>query len=109
MSAYVMESGGYNVGRGLGNGPGDGLVDGLRRFVFRLFAAMAIVLVVLLGLALFVPLVLIWVIYVTVRSVAAGIFGRAHRVNGPGAAYPPIPDADGEGRENVRVRRADAE
>lgn len=105
MSAYVMEAGGHNMGDGLG----DGFVDSARRFLFRLVAAMTIVLLVLLGLALFVPLVLIWVVYVTIRSVAAGVFGRAHRVNGPGAAYPPIPDADGEGRENVRVRRADAE
>ncbi|MBX3379558.1 MAG: hypothetical protein KF805_05660 [Phycisphaeraceae bacterium] len=97
MSAFVMQSGSENFGAGV--------VESVQRILFRLAAALVIVLLVMLFLVLFVPLVIIWIVYVTARSAAAGLTGRAHRAGAKSSAHAPIPDADGEGRENVRVRR----
>lgn len=100
MNAYAMEAGPAQFG--------GGVVDGVRRFFYRVAAAIAILLLLALLFVLFVPMAIIGVLYLVLRSVLSG-FGGPARAGVDAPAHQPIPDADGEGRENVRVRRPDAE
>ncbi len=104
MNAYAMEAGPAQFG--------GGVVDGVRRVFYRVAAAIAILLLLALLLALlfvlFVPMAIIGVLYLVLRSVLSG-FGGPARAGVDAPAHQPIPDADSEGRENVRVRRPDAD
>lgn len=101
MTAFAMESRPAQFG--------SDFVDGVRRFLYRAAAAVAILVLLALLFVLFVPMAIIGVLYILVRS-ALGGFGGGARTN-PDAPpeHQPIPDSDNEGRENVRVRRADRE
>jgi len=101
MSAFVMEAGRANFGTDF--------VESLRRFLYRAAAAVAILVLLALLFILFVPMAILGVLYILVRA-AFGGFGVARQA-APDAtpAHQPIPDADDEGRENVRVRRAENE
>lgn len=99
MTAFTMEAGRENFGAGA--------VESLRRFLYRVAAGLAILFLIVLLLVLLVPMAILGMLYFVVRSVFSG-FGRgARHVEAP--AHQPIPVEDGEGRENVRVRRPDAE
>jgi len=100
MNAYAMEAGPAQFG--------GGVVDGVRRVFYRVAAAIAILLLLALLFVLFVPMAIIGVLYLVLRSVLSG-FGGPARAGLDVPAHQPIPDADSEGRENVRVRRPDAE
>lgn len=98
MNAFAMEAGPAQFG--------SGFVESARRFLYRLAAAIAIVLLFALLIILFVPLAIVGLIYLVARSVLGG-FGATAGVPQGGAEpmHPPIPESDNEGRENVRVRR----
>lgn len=103
MNAYAMEAGPAQFG--------GSAVDSVRRFFYRVAAAIAIVALLTLLFVLFVPMVIIGILYLIARSVLGSFGGVSRRpqyqVEPP--AHQPIPEEDGEGRENVRVRRPDAE
>jgi uncharacterized iron-regulated membrane protein len=101
MSAFAMEAGNANFGAGA--------VESVRRFLYRLAAAVAIVVLVVILLVLLVPMAVIGVVYLMVRSVFSGFSGGARQAEVEAPAHQPIPEEDGEGRENVRVRRVEHE
>ncbi|MGH7244784.1 MAG: hypothetical protein ACREJD_15330 [Phycisphaerales bacterium] len=106
MSVAIMDAGGANFGSaGFGAGP----LDGVRRFFIRVLAAVAIAFLVFLLLILLVPMAVIGLVYLFVRSVFTTLQSGARQPSGDAPMHQPIPDADDEGRENVRVRRADGE
>lgn len=87
------------------SGPGQfggGIADGIRELFYRIVTGIAILVLVVLFLLLIVPLALIGLLFFVVRAALGGVMGT-RGVAEPGRQ--PIPDADGEGRENVRVRR----
>lgn len=99
MNAYAMEAGPAQFG--------GSFVDGVRRFFYRLAAAIAILVLLALLFVLFVPMAIIGVLYLIARSVFGGLGGapRRSQYQEEPPAHRPIPDEDSEGRENVRVRR----
>lgn len=98
MNAFAMEAGPAQFG--------SGFVESARRFLYRLAAAIAIVLLLALLFVLFVPLAIVGVVYLVVRSALNGLGAPARAPQGDaGPVHPPIPESDNEGRENVRVRR----
>jgi len=101
MSAFVMEAGSANLGAGA--------VESVRRFLYRLAAAIAIVFLVVLLLVLLVPMAVIGMLYIVARSVFSGLGSGTRQAEVEVPAHQPIPEEDGEGRENVRVRRAENE
>lgn len=82
-------------------------IEQVRATLLRVAAAVAIVLLVLLLLVLLVPMAIIGLVYLMVRSVFCGFSGGARQAEVEAPAHQPIPEEDGEGRENVRVRRPD--
>lgn len=97
MNAFAMEAGPAHFG-------GD-FVESVRRFLYRLAAAIAIVLLLALLFVLFVPLAIVGVIYLVVRSALGSLGAPARAPQGEAEpVHAPIPESDNEGRENVRVR-----
>lgn len=101
MTAFAMESRPAQFG--------SDFVDGVRRFFYRAAAAVAILLLLGLLFVLFVPMAIIGVLYILVRSVLGGFGGAGRAAADSQPAHQPIPEADNEGRENVRVRRSENE
>lgn len=73
--------------------------------MLRVAAGVAIVLLVMLLLVLLVPMAILGMLYIAFRSLFAGLGGQRPEPSAP--AHQPIPEEDGEGRENVRVRRTE--